>query len=38
MLANADEVIEIKCYLLRCMVPLLAQSGHGPLHRTCPLV
>ena len=23
--------------LLRCMSPLLAQSGHPQLHRTCPL-
>src|SRR5262249_20030268 len=23
--------------LLHCMSPLLAQSGHPPLHRTCPL-
>jgi hypothetical protein len=24
-------------YLLRCMSPLLAFSGHLELHRTCPL-
>jgi hypothetical protein len=29
LLARADEVIEWRCYLLRCMSPLLAHSGRA---------
>jgi hypothetical protein len=34
---RADEVIELRSFLLHCMSPLLAQSGHGLVHRICPL-
>ena len=32
------ETDECRCILLRCTSPLLAQSGHAELHRTCPLL
>jgi putative ABC transport system substrate-binding protein len=38
LLATADEVIESRCYLLRCMSPLLAQSGQSSRARACPLL
>src|SRR4029450_4176738 len=34
---SAPQAMESRCRLLRCMSPLLAQSGHPQLHRTCPL-
>ena len=38
LLGRADEVIEQRSCLLRCMSPLLAQSGHIELRCTCPLL
>ena len=37
LLARADEVIELSCHLLRCMSPLMAQSGHTGMSALCPL-
>jgi hypothetical protein len=40
-LARADEVIEQVTHalrLLRCMSPLMAQSGHGKTSAVCPLL
>ena len=37
LLGRADEVIEKRSGLLRCMSPLLAQSGHRLVRCTCPL-
>src|SRR5262249_20040380 len=37
VLYRADEVIESRSLLLRCMSPLMAQSRHGLMHCTCPL-
>ena len=34
----ADKAVFDKAWLLRCMSPLLAQSGHAELHCTCPLL
>src|SRR5262249_5917506 len=37
MLGRADDVIESLLGLLRCMSPLLAQSGHHACEFQCPL-
>ena len=37
LVARADEVIEQRSILLRCMSPLLALSGHGAMSKSCPL-
>ena len=36
LLGRADEVIEW-CFLLRCMSPVVAQSGHPNCRDECPL-
>jgi hypothetical protein len=38
LLASADEVIEYWMVCCGCSRPLVAQSGHGLLHRKCPLM
>jgi len=37
LLAIADEVIEQRCCVLRCVSPLLALSGHVEVSSRCPL-
>src|SRR5262249_56210415 len=37
LLGRADQVIEVSYFLLRCMSPLLAQSGHFRRADRCPL-
>ena len=38
LLTRADEVIEKRCCLLRCMSPLLARSGNAEVSWRCPLL
>ena len=38
LIGLANEVIEQRCRLLRCMSPLLAQSGHALVHCKCLLL
>jgi hypothetical protein len=37
LVLRADKVIEWGCFLLHCMSPLLAQSGHVESSSRCPL-
>jgi hypothetical protein len=38
LLITADRGDRVEAHLLRCMSPLMAQSGHTELHCKCPLL